>query len=648
MRISSNSNLLTASSLEHDSVLPILERVSGKAMSNGYENEALLVFLLFMKTVFGKTMTSIFIQQTKRANKKILSSKQSTTKSSITRYNNKMIFTLVLLFWSCFHCTTYAQQAPFYDTPKFDTSQQQHRRNMCDRQQALYNDNITLSEALQGLNLSVVLTNYQTPGNTPFFTLNPDGVIDPEHPGLFAIILDEVAARAGFSWRNSYGVVLSIDSTTDDNKTWSDLLEWEVDTFDISAGKWDRSITRMANEVSFPEGWYDSSMILIYVNDASVSSLHIWSIFLPFQWSVWLLLVVAVVVTGVAYWFLERLDTRSDIRELEHHPGDAVFYTAIAMTGHFEFQPQTTAAMILTWSTTFIALIIGAVYTANLASFLVARRVPATNIESVEQAVLMKAPICVQERVNIDDYLTNKYPEAVLVRKPFQEEMFTALKSGECRVAVLAVSEYEQYSRDSNINGDCTLAWSGRVEQIIPAGFACDVDSGTLCTSLISHVLDLHFIQMMADGFLERQWETFLQNTGTQNCVKQVDSGGNNENEETFSLGVPEMAGIFIIHTMLLGLALIVALIHYCRGTSLKKRRSTRTLQQQQQGDMEQCHEMATNKVPDSVVGDLNRNGMNGQQRRHTSLTSGEDFSLPSSGHVSAQSITRGSFEVEV
>ena len=543
---------------------------------------------------------------------------------------------LQLLAYCCLSLSA-AQQAPFYDTPKFDTSVS-HRSNLCQRQQLLFAGNISLPEALSGLNLSVVLTNYQDEGSKPFFTLNHQGVIDSASPGLFSIILDELALRAGFQWRNSYGVVLPIDGATDGNKTWSDLLLWEVNTYDLSAGKWDRSISRMQQEISFPEGWFDSSMIVVNVDTNNNSNqLNIWSFLLPFQWTVWLLLGVTVLVTGVAYWFLERLDATSDERELEHHPGDAIFYTAITFTGHFEFQPQSSAAMILTFSTTFIGLIVGAVYTANLASFLVARRQPSYAIETVKQAVLVRAPICVQAKVNIDDYLSEKYPEAVLVRKPTKEEIFSSLKSGECSVAVVAVAEYEQYSRDINVNGDCSLTWNGRVEQIIPAGFASAVDSGTLCTSLISHVLDLHLVQMRADGFLEREWEAYLQRTGTQNCVKAVDTSAEG-NEETFSLGVPDMAGIFIIHVMLSALAVIVAVMHYCRGKhvrTLSKRHLEGTPK------VQLAHEAST-AVPSSPDDSDHVHGQH--QQRHSSNTTTEECS--SLARASSRSIMGGEFHV--
>jgi hypothetical protein len=567
----------------------------------------------------------------------------------------KSLFSTLFLLLS-YLFSSISQEAPFYETPKFDTTDS-HRTDLCERQQELYIGNLTLSDALKGLELSVVLTNYTSEGSKPFFTLNSQGTIDPANPGLFAIILDELAERAGFSWRQSYGVVLPIDPTTDGNKTWSDLLTWEVEVYDISAGKWDRSIARMQQEISFPEGWFDSSMIMIHVDSGgSKDSLNIWSFFLPFQWSVWVLLVVAVIVTGVSYWFLERMDTSSDTRELEHHPGDAVFYTAITFTGHFEFRPQTTAAMILTFSTTFIALIIGAVYTANLASFLVARRQPGTTIDSVEQAVLLKVPICIQARVNIDDYLSYKYPEAVLVRRENNEEIFQSLHRGECSVAVMAVSEYEQYSRNSKINGDCSLQWSGKVESIIPAGFASAVDSGTLCTSLISHVLELHFIAMKSDGFLEREWEGFLQRTGDHNCIEEKALSENTGQEETFSLGVEEMAGIFIIHAMLLALALLVATAHYCRYGKNPRRSN--------HGSSHRGVELSSAKLPESN-GDISDKDelmmMNGpHQRRLTSITDEENSGASSSaghglssttiadvahGRVSSRSIVGGSFD---
>jgi hypothetical protein len=47
------------------------------------------------------------------------------------------------------------------------------------------------------------------------------------------------------------------------NKTWTDMLEWEVDNFDIAADYWARSTDCMSRGISFPQGWYDGSVILV-------------------------------------------------------------------------------------------------------------------------------------------------------------------------------------------------------------------------------------------------------------------------------------------------------------------------------------------------------------------------------------------------
>jgi hypothetical protein len=110
-----------------------------------------------------------------------------------------------------------AQQAPFFATNKFDTSSL-HHTDLCERHRKIFSDDIKLEDALRGLNLSVVLTDYTNPIDQRFFALNENGVIDPTD-----VPLDELGRRADFSWRNSFGVVTPIDTLEDGNRTWSDL-----------------------------------------------------------------------------------------------------------------------------------------------------------------------------------------------------------------------------------------------------------------------------------------------------------------------------------------------------------------------------------------------------------------------------------------
>jgi hypothetical protein len=274
------------------------------------------------------------------------------------------------------------------------------------------------------------------------------------------------------------------------------------------------------------------------------------------------------------YFLLERMNEDADELHLENKPVAAIFYSFITMTGHYEFRPQTTAARLLTFSLTFFALIIVAAYTANLVSFLVVRNTEAFKIQSIEEAVLLGAPICVQEAVAIDEYLSEKYPNAKLVRYESTAEMFMGLKKKQCQIAAVEMSNYDIFSRDAEVNGDCTLKWHGRVENIIPSGIATTIDTGILCTSLISYVVDFHLTEMRGDGFVDQMWKDHLTRISTQSCVDngvKASGGDDSSQDDTYSLSIKELAGIFIIHVALTGLSVLVALPNWYH--SRKRRR---------------------------------------------------------------------------
>ncbi|KAL7566316.1 hypothetical protein ACA910_013639 [Epithemia clementina (nom. ined.)] len=465
-----------------------------------------------------------------------------------------------------------SQEAPYYTIKKF--APVSYRQNICERQRQIFEDELALPQALQGLNLSVVFTNYKDAGSKPFFTLNEAGVIDADKPGLFAIILDELARRAGFAWRKSYGVVDPIDAVVDGNRTWTDLLEWETQSYDVAFGKWDRSLDRIKKEINFPEGWYDASNILVESHNTK-KSLNIWSFLLPFQWEVWILIAGTVIATGVLYFLLDKMNTASDEMELDKQPGAAVFYSFITMTGHFELHPTTTSARLLSFSLTFFALLVASAYTANLVSFLVARNNPDFSVTSMGEAVRRGVSVCVQRGVEMDEFLTRKYPNAFFVRKSTEGDVFWAVFHGECQVAFVPQSSFDLYRRRSEINEDCSLAWHGRVERIVPSGIATIVDNGVLCTSLISAVLSYHLLEIKQDGFLERTWKDHLIRVGDQYCPDLTDNQGGDsggpQEDDIESLSIQELAGIFIIHVSLSGLAFLMALGACLRQKGLKQ-----------------------------------------------------------------------------
>jgi hypothetical protein len=59
---------------------------------------------------------------------------------------------------------------------------------------------------------------------------NNNVTLNRDYPGLVPRLMDEICLRAGCTWRNSY----TIHGALPPNRTYSDLLVWSTETYDIS------------------------------------------------------------------------------------------------------------------------------------------------------------------------------------------------------------------------------------------------------------------------------------------------------------------------------------------------------------------------------------------------------------------------------
>lgn len=96
-----------------------------------------------------------------------------------------------------------------------------------------------LKLALSGRNLSLAV---QYGPGFDFFVYNPEEKLSSKNPtGMIAGILDELAARAGFSWRNTF---VAYNTTSADILVgkgagkWDRMLKQTTTFFDVSVDKW--------------------------------------------------------------------------------------------------------------------------------------------------------------------------------------------------------------------------------------------------------------------------------------------------------------------------------------------------------------------------------------------------------------------------
>jgi len=230
-----------------------------------------------------------------------------------------------------------------------------------------------------------------------------------------------------------------------------------------------------------------------------------------------------------------------------------------------DWNPQTHGERIFVVSASFWALVLASAYTANLASFLVVVNQPNIVALDLNEAVLRQIPVCVREAA-VAGLLRAKYPKLNLVVAPDFKQTYGNLMSGKCKLLATRSADFQWFERDKSINGDCSLEWVGRADEIIWGGAATIVDTGLYCTSMVSHVLDIHFAEMMGDEFILNAMEDHLRYLSTHSCD---DIDRNERSTEGYSLKPNDVGGIFVFHGILAFVAVVAAWFE--RKSVLKK-----------------------------------------------------------------------------
>jgi hypothetical protein len=476
-----------------------------------------------------------------------------------------MRFLLSQLFVFYLVTLTFGQERPTIFVDNFDFSRS-YRSNVCDRQRDLWNGLRTLPDALNGLNITVVLPDFQNDFSQDSLFRLVDGKIQAEDPGLLVTMMDEVAKRSGFQWRNSFGTFRPLNPDIDGEKTWADILLWSIEVYDVSAEIWGRSIERIGLGVSFPVGWYDSS--IVFVDHLEVGEtqevINIWAFLTPFNTAVWFINFAFVIFTGLLYWWFERLNADTDENGQNDTPATCIYHASMVITGNFGFRPNTHASRFLSFTWTLWVLVVSSAYVANLASHLVTKEIKTMRIETIEQALHQNAAVCVEAGAVVEAILRASYPQLNLIPKATNDEMFSSLRldvsKGGCDVVAHRLNGVKLFERNKAINYDCSISSTKRVQVIIPAGFATVIDAGTSsCTSLISAVIDYHLQMMIDDGFVDKTWKAHMSKVGTIECLFNSNDSGGYSGSNASSMRNGDVGGIFILHIVLALLSILLA-----------------------------------------------------------------------------------------
>ncbi|CAB9531626.1 expressed unknown protein [Seminavis robusta] len=427
------------------------------------------------------------------------------------------LYTLVLLVLRS--TAAFGGEKAFFTT-ELGTPNVTHRQYVCDRFEDFYFKRVQLRHALEGLQLHVGIGDY--PG--AYFNYDPEKGIDETEPGLFSEILDEMAKRGGFTWRNSFGIY---KDPAEHNMNWNQTLYWTINVYDVVAG------------VVFLEEIVDASLVVATSNAVQKQSSSVITVSSFFNWlkpydaTVWMVTILTILLSGVVYQILEWYADERDNRSAWEWWLDNTYMSFINATQAYEYQPKTLASRLFGISMAIWALVMTATYTANLASLLVDRRIQGP--QSMEEISVFGNKICTWVGTFSDEFVRDTYRTAVRVPKNSELELYEGLTNGDCEFILTSLSSWSKNKGIKEYNPHCDLYLVGEgVNKVInlAAGFVTTVDSGNTCTGFIRDVLNVLLRDIIEDGFLEREFER----TKTIDCLtykpgfeKTQDDDGNDQ-----------------------------------------------------------------------------------------------------------------------
>jgi len=382
-----------------------------------------------------------------------------------------------------------------------------YRTNFCSIHAKVESKNMDRKNALSNMNISVALFEYQ---------LNADGVIDEKKPAIGIKIMDEIARRGNFRWRNTYGV-LAEESYTG-NYTFDTVLDWGTSAYDV-IGEWYFVTTkRLARGLIFPDSWYDGSLILVQKKKEVSEPFRFFSFADPLTWGVWLMLLGTTLFSGILYYCVDFIDSAMLDKKKDGGILTCIFHSAFTFVGHINHKPKSVGATVISLSTAMVYAIIIAAYTANLTSFLVAKNTPSVKITDIQDVIDNKFSICVWKGTPMENFLTDNYPVYTRINRLVnEEEIFTNVQEGKCDIGLTNVDSWKSYERNEKINKDCSMDWVGRTVQLSSASFPLS-DSASYCSNLARNVINFLLVEMKLDGTFDEIWDEHREDSGTNQC----------------------------------------------------------------------------------------------------------------------------------
>lgn len=390
---------------------------------------------------------------------------------------------------------------------------------------------------------------------------------------------------------------------------------------------------RLESETVFLNSWFDATLIL--VDEGDEVDLNWLGFAAPFDAIVWWAILGTIAFSAVFMMFIEYLEDARRGRSLSTWFGDHLYLSNMAFSQNFAYEnPISGAGRVFLSSFAFWAMLIGATYTANLASLLVENAL-SSEVNSIESAMKAGLSVCIHDGSASETIVRSLYPSFQtydkVVKCSTPSEMYTKLNNDQCDFLLGTRQEFEIYKIQEKYG--CGLIQAGNELHSGAASFAIKFDPLN-CDSVLAYVMNIHLHAMSVDGSMTDLWDSYIDaiegtcsitteeensrrraltatekddetsSTASRNLKGKGASGGGGASEAEAAAGsnvdnllkIKGMAGVFLFHLGGTILALLLTAYAHIRARHFRKDKKTITMGEVNKIGMAEKQQQVTKK----------------------------------------------------
>eukprot|EP00903_Cladosiphon_okamuranus_P014086 g13093.t1 len=392
-----------------------------------------------------------------------------------------------------------------------------------------------------------------------------------DYEGIAMDLLQVLSEKLGFT----YNITVANSSVSTD-----EVVGYVANgTFDMVAS-WVTISERMMETVSFSYPYMGTGLSFVYRPEVS-DEVSWWKMFQPFENTLWVAVVLSTVLTLSLLWLFDG--AKSDIftdgvpsetgskRRFKSGMAVSSYVTGALLLGQMAHEPFTVESYILTMGWMFTCFILGASFTAELASFLAAEKEEALSfgVDDLKNGAVPHSQVALRQGTSMQAFYEEEImrcfgeeecygglPEDTPVACYSVEECFALVENGTCKATVVDFVAAQYRVADEYCGLD-----------ILPDTFN-DEHFGLVLPkeSPFLSELETAMLELQEDGIITKISERYFDTSRCAYLEAYEDASATSQNLTLF-----ELAGVF----MVLGMFVVASLIAWVfrKGRPEAKRR---------------------------------------------------------------------------